>query len=83
MTMRRTMNWTSLGVMTASGATTAAWAATAAPVWMSLVTMRWQTGKLESFRPLLCTSCPQAGSQRTAALSQVLHRLPVLPKARA
>lgn len=58
MMTRRMMNWTSLGVMTASGATTAAWAVTAAPVWMNLVTMRWQTGKLENFQSLLCTSRP-------------------------
>ena len=83
MTMKRTMNWTSLRVMTASRATTAAWAAIAAPVWMSLVTMRLQNGKLESVRPLLCSRCPQAGSQRTAAPSQVLPCLPVVPKAHA
>lgn len=80
MTMRRMMNWTSLGVMTASRATTAAWAVTAAPVWRSLVMMRWQTGKLESFRPLRCTSHPQAGSQKTVAPSQVR---PVLPETRS
>lgn len=78
---RRRMNWTSLGVVTASGATTVAWAAAAVPVWMTLVMKRWQSGKLESFRPLLHTRHPQAGSQRTVAPNQVPHCLPVLPEA--
>lgn len=71
MTMRM-MNWTSLGVMTASRATTAAWAVTAAPVWRSPAMMRWQSGKLESSQPLPCTSHPQAGSRKTVAPNQVL-----------
>lgn len=79
--MMRRMNWTSLGAVTASGATTVAWAAAAPPVWMTLVMKRWQSGKLESFQLLLHTSHPQAGSQRTVAPNQVLHCLPALPEA--
>lgn len=69
---RKRMTWTSLEAMTASGATTAAWAVTAAPVWKNLVMMRWQIGNWEIFHSPLCTSHPRAGLQKTVALSQVV-----------